>query len=195
MNKKAIKKSLIILSLIIIIIIAIIQIGKTLARYESATATERDVDIAFWIVDNSFQTERLLIKDIYPREVTEEIPPFEYKFSVSNFNSAGKKAETDLDYEIELITTTNLPLSYKIKKNGNTCTVIEELFQDEDGTFYKRIKLETDDNQLVMSHKDKMTDSFVLEVTFPKENSRYMEYADLIEDIKVNLSAKQVIEE
>ena len=38
------------------------------------------------------------------------------------------------------------------------------------------------------------TDTFVVKVTFPKSNYTNAEYADLIEYIKIDLSAKQIIE-
>ena len=43
-DKKTIKKSLIIVLLIVIIIVAIVQIGRTLARYESTATSTGDCD-------------------------------------------------------------------------------------------------------------------------------------------------------
>ena len=188
-NKKRLFKSLIIISLIIIIIIAFIQIRNTLARYETATSTERDVKVAFWIADNSFQTQRLLIEDIYPRDET-----FEYTFTVSNFRGL-QKAETDLEYEIVLTSTTNLPLSYEITREGSTCTKVEQIYQDTDGTYYREIKLGTNGSSFLIDSATPKTDTFVLKASFPKEYNANQEYADLIEDIKIDLSAKQVIVE
>lgn len=188
-DKKKLFKILIIISLIIIIIVSAIQIRKTLARYETTTTTEREVDVAFWIVDNSFKSERLLIDDIYP-----STNPFEYTFTVSNFSDT-KKAETDLEYEIILTASTNLPLSYEITKNGTTCTKVERLYTDTDGTYYREIKLETAANSLVKRYEDNTPDTFVIKVTFPQEYSSNQEYADLMEDMKLDLSAKQIIDE
>ena len=109
-NKKAIFKSLIIISLLIVIIFAFIQIRNTLARYETTASTERDVDVAFWMIDTSFASERILISEIYPSDT-----PYEYTFTVSNFKDT-KRAETDLEYEVILTTTTNLPFQYVIEK-------------------------------------------------------------------------------
>ena len=113
-DKKKLVKSLIIISLIIIIIIVAIQIRSTLARYETTTETDRDVDVAFWIVDNSFKSDRLLLKDIQPSSNV-----YEYTFTVSNFDIENQAniAETDLEYEIVLTTTTNLPLNVPIVKS------------------------------------------------------------------------------
>ena len=212
-NKKRVFKSLIVLLLIIIIIVAFIHIRNTLARYETATTSERDVDVAFWIVDNSFQTQRLLIKDIYPSETA-----FEYTFTVSNFkaNDLGENdiAETDMEYEIVLTTTTNLPLTYEIQRNGTTYTgITQQLITDTDGTVYREIKFATDENPYPLvidtidddtSTKREITDTYILKVKFPVEsyvngvlvnNRTNLEYPDLMEDIKINLTARQSIDE
>ena len=206
-DKKTIFKSLIIILLLSIIIFAFIQIRKTLARYETTTATERDVDVAFWLVGNSFESQRILIDEIYPSDT-----PYEYTFTVSNFKES-KIAETDLEYEITLTTTTNLPLEYEIQKNGVTCatyvpgTSTTQLIKDANGTYYAQMKLGStsapspfvldtihDGNGDGKYENRKLTDTFVIKVTFPKVNSANREYADLIENIKIELSAKQIID-
>ena len=122
-DKKKLRKSLLILLLIAIIIIAIILIRNTLARYETTATSDKDIDVAFWVIGESYNTQRMLIKNIYPSDTS-----FDYTFTVSNFevneddNSIKKRAETDLEYELSLTTTTNLPLEYAIQKNGASCS-------------------------------------------------------------------------
>lgn len=189
-NKKAIFKSLIIISLLIVIIFVFIQIRNTLARYETTASTERDVDVAFWMIDTSFASERILISEIYPSD-----SPYEYTFTVSNFNGT-KRAETDLEYEVVLTTTTNLPFQYAIEKEGTPLTTTQELITDTDGTYYKKIKLQpTTANDFVLETGSDQTHNFKIKLTFPKANNENMEYADLIEYIKLDLSAKQIIGE
>ena len=129
-DKKVIFKSFIIISLLIIIIFAFIQIRNTLARYETTTTTEREVDVAFWMLDTSFASERLLIDEIYPSNAS-----YEYEFTVSNFEGT-KRAETDLEYDIVLTATTNLPFEYKIRKGSIACIKTEQLITDDDGTIF-----------------------------------------------------------
>lgn len=199
-DKKRLFKSLIIISLIIIIIITAIQIRNTLARYETVTTSERDVETAFWIVDNSFESQRLFIKDIYPSTTA-----FEYTFTVSNFKE-NNIAETDLEYDMVITTTTNLPLSYEITRqiNGVTApiTMNQDLYKDSDGTVYRKLSFGTTENPypFIMDTindstytKSKITDTYTLKVTFPKSNSAYEEYADLMEDINIELSARQIV--
>ena len=189
-NKKKLFKSLIIIALIIIIIFAIVQIRQTLARYETVAQGEGDVDVAFWVVDNDVKTGRIILEDLYPRE-----EPFEYIFTISNFNEYGKRAETDLEYDILITTSTYLPLSYEVTRNGMTCINEGQLYIDVDDTYYRVIRLETDTNNFTMDCDNDQTDTFTIKVTFPEEYSSNPEYADLIEDIKIELSARQIIDE
>ena len=213
-DKKKLFKSLIIISLIIIIIVVAIQIRRTLAKYETTTTTNRDVDVAFWVVDNTFKTDRILIDEIYPRDTS-----FEYTFSVSNFDPGSletdlddKIAETDLEYELVLKSTTNLPLNYEIKRNGTTYfrvnhTDTDGLYTDADGTYYREMKIGTTENPYPFymdtirddgtgkKVKNKITDTFILKVTFPQSYNGNQDYADLMEDIKIYLSARQIINE
>lgn len=192
---KKLVKCLIIISLIIIIIFAFTQIRKTLARYETTATAQKDVDVAFWVVGNDIKTGRILVDDIYPRN-----EPFEYTFTVSNFNEAGKRAETDLEYDIIIKASTYLPLNYEVAKKETdgtetTCIKDEQLYIDENNTYYRQIRLKTTENNLTMDCNNNKTDTFVVKITFPPEYSTNADYADLMEDIKIELSARQIIGE
>lgn len=190
-DKKKIRKSLFILLLIAIIIAVIILIRNTLARYETTATSEKDVDVAFWIIDDSVKSDRMLIQDIYPANDS-----FNYSFTVSNYEVVGsgqtisKRAETDLEYEIVLTATTNLPLEYQVQRNGVSCIESQELYTDDDGTYYRRIKLSSNR----MNQGTDLIDYYDLKITFPKSNYTNVDYADLIEYIKLDLTAKQIIE-
>ncbi len=189
-ERRRVRKSIRVLLLIAIIIIAIILIGRTLARYETTATSDKDVDVAFWVIDNDFKTGTVLIKDIYPSNDS-----FDYTFSVSNFEikengGIGKRAETDLEYELTLTATTNLPLEYQIEKNGQVIDSKEEIITDQDGTYYKKFSLGADQ----MTQGEDTTDKFVIKVKFPRQNVMNENYADLIEYVKLDLNAKQITE-
>ena len=189
-DKKKVKKSLLVLLLIAIIIIAIILIRRTLAKYETTATSDKDLDVAFWIVNDDFKTGKIVIKDVYPSDNS-----FDYTFSVSNFKkeedgNISKRAETDLEYGITLTMTTNLPLEYQIVKNGQILNAQQEIITDDDGTYYRKISLDGDQ----MKQGVDETDSFVIKVKFPKENYLYEEYADIMEYIKLDINAKQIVE-
>ena len=167
------------------------MIRNTLARYETTATSDEDIDVAFWVIGESYNTQRMLIKNIYPSDTS-----FDYTFTVSNFevnendNSIKKRAETDLEYELSLTTTTNLPLEYAIQKNGASCSTNETLITDSDGTYYKNMKLA----KVRLNQDADRTDTYVLKVTFPKSNYKNLDYADLLEYIKIDMNAKQIIE-
>ena len=189
LDKKKLKKCMIILFLIVIIIIAIIFIRNTLSRYETVATSEKDVDVAFWMLHDDFQSANMIIEDIYPSNNS-----FDYSFSVSNFEAEqdgtiNKRAETDLEYQLKITTTTNLPLEYVIEKNGENLTTQQNIITDEDGTYYKEIIIEP--SQMVQG--EDITDNYVIKVTFPKENDTNAEYSDLIEYIKLEINAEQII--
>lgn len=200
-DKKTIKKILLIILLIIAIVFAFIQLRKTLARYETTTTTERDVDVAFWLIEEGYKMDRLFIDKIYPSSTE----TFEYTFSVSNYNS-NQKAETDLNYELALIMSTYLPLEYEIQKNGTTCNMTEQIITDTDGTCYKKlssiVSTDVNDKNTFQVGTDE-TDEYTLKVTFPLqtfvngvqvENRADLDYPDLIQDVKIELSATQIVE-
>ena len=189
LDKKKLKKSIIILLLIAIIIIAIIFITNTLSRYETVATSDKDLDVAFWMLHDDFQSANMIIKDIYPSNNS-----FDYSFSVSNFEAdedgtINKRAETDLEYNLKITTTTNLPLEYVIEKNGEIITTEQNIVTDEDGTYYREIII--DPSQ--MTQGEDLTDNYVIKVTFPKENDTNAEYSDLIEYVKLDINAEQII--
>lgn len=189
LDKKKMTKSISILLILVTLIIAIILITKTLSRYETAATSDKDVDVAFWMFKDDFKTATIIIKDIYPSNNT-----FDYSFAVSNFeaNDQGeitKRAETDLEYELTLTTTTNLPLEYSIEKNGEILNVNQEIITDEDGTYYRKILISPSQ----MKQGNDITDNYTIKVMFPKENDTNAQFSDLIEYIKLDINAKQII--
>ena len=84
------RKTIIILVLILIIIIFSTGLINTLARYVRNVNLKRQVDIAFWIIDDQYEREEnLLLSDISPSE-----NPYEYLISVANFKD-NKRTETE----------------------------------------------------------------------------------------------------
>ena len=115
-DKKVLRKLLIIVALIIIIILAVFRIRGSLSRYESQAIITGTTDIAFWVVDDTYQYKTLTLVDLYPSE-----EKFQSQLcSVSNFKEDGtdiKMSDTKMSYYLVLTTTTNLPLSFEVKKD------------------------------------------------------------------------------
>ena len=79
-----------------------------IAKYRSTAKSNADVDLAFYMFKEEDISQDLKLASILPRE-----EPYEYTFSVAN-NDGKDRTETAIHYEIELKTTTNLPLTFKV---------------------------------------------------------------------------------
>ena len=109
MKKKIIK--FLILLLILILLVKIIS--SVLARYQSNATTNSNIQVAFYVLNENYEKMTLKLDSLYPRE-----EPYVYNFSISNFKDE-KMCETDMEYDLKIRTTTNLPLEYRLYSNQN----------------------------------------------------------------------------
>lgn len=187
-NKKKFKRTFFSSLVIFLLIIIISSIGFTYARYESDTTLKLNPNIAFFIVDATNTTKSL--------ELTKMVPSndyYDYYFEVSNFNDTGK-ANVDLNYNIKLKMTTNLPLTYEIYKvEDNTMANINtvNISTNQDGMYFKEY---VDTNDYFMACKTKKTDRFLLRVYFPLEYKNNPDYYESVIDlVEININATQVV--
>ncbi len=174
------------LIILVICFILVIQIfAITISRYESNSTSNADIDIAFYVVNEDYQTLTFTLEDIVPR--TE---PYVYNFTVSN-EKDGKTAEVDIEYELNVRTTTNLPLQYELYKteDGNQAKANEELIQDEDGTIFNNLTA----NTYTFYYDTPRVDMYTLRVYFPEEYNTE-NYQDILELIEVNVNARQIVD-
>lgn len=131
-----------------------------------------------------------------------------YKFDVYNYledavSGDTFSSETSISYELKIITTTNLPLTYKLYLNqtpfsssssdligGTNPSSNDELITDGFGTFYKVFPI--DERCFKLDTDELKMDRYTLVVEFPEEYSEII-YQDLIESIKIQLESKQVL--
>ena len=174
--------------LLLVTLIAIRSFEFTLSRYESEVELDASPDLAFFIVDVTTTSGQIKLASMVPSDT-----PYTYTFNVSNFNEEGR-GNVDLTYSIELITTTNMPLQFRIYKGGNTElneVDSDTVTTDSNGVYYRHLLI-NDVSQ--MSYSSNVTDTYTLWVLFP---ATYMAYPDLYEgiidlvDIKIN--AEQVV--
>ena len=187
-NKKKFKQSFFSSIVIFLLIIIISSIGFTYARYETDTTLKLNPNIAFFIVDATNNTKSL--------ELTKMVPSndyYDYYFEVSNFNDTGK-ANVDLNYNIKLKMTTNLPLTYEIYKvEDNTMANINtvNISTNQDGMYFKEY---VDTNDYFMACKTKKTDRFLLRVYFTLEYKNNPDYYESVIDlVEININATQVV--
>lgn len=186
-NILELKKYLVLSVIILIAVILLSKVEITEAKYETENSTAITPNFAFFIVDVSTQSASLMLDNIVPRS-----QPYIYTFQVSNFKGV-KKANVDLTYSIELISTTNLPLNIELYKGNNTSTsnYTETVTTNSDGVYFKHLLF---GSISTMGHDARHTETYTLLVEFP---SSYMNeangYAGVIELIDIEIRAEQVV--
>lgn len=200
-DKQLIRKNIIIVICIIAIILAIMLIRRTFSRYESQADSEIEAGLTFWVVNDSFQEDAVYIGDMEPGEQRD------IEFSVSNYNDS-ISSKVPIEYSAIVNTTTNMPLEYEIYKrvdgNDEKCDISEEIYQDDDGTYYKKMETQNFELGFVKEDSDKETQNFVLKIIFPSYNEDGLndgnadddnwQFSDLLEYVKISIDARQKVE-
>lgn len=162
------------------------------ASYESQAKINANIQQALYILEEGQLNFNIDSSQIIPAD-----KPYVYKFSVSNYNDT-KQSDVDIEYNITLRTTTNLPLTYELYRNelydAPTATnIIETLTakQDADGAWYNVAPTK---EKYTFLYTEKKTDIYTLVINFPKEYQQDETYADSIENIIVELSSKQIVQ-
>ena len=189
-KKNEVRKRIIkLLILVFVLILLIKMISFTSSKYESRANTKPNIIVAFYVLNKDYQSMNLNLDELFPRE-----EPYIYTFSISN-TKGQKRCQTDLEYELSIKTTTNLPITYELYKNQNynddNATSIkktDEIIQDEDGTYFRIITTETES----FSFREDETNIYQLVVHFPQEYNT-INYQDIIEGIEITVNSKQII--
>lgn len=189
MNKKLkrLYAKLIILILCLCILVRIFTLA--LSKYESTANSTADVDIAFYLLHEDYKTMTLNLDSLFPKDDV-----YVYDFSIGNQKDE-EQAEVDIEYELTIRTTTNLPLTYKLymnekynQKDANDIIKTNEIYQDEDGTYFRKMTTEKKE----LKYKEPKTNTYQLVVSFPS-NYNTENYQDIIEAIEINVDGKQII--
>ena len=189
------RRSIIIVKLLISLlslILIVILIGRTLSKYETSATAQANIQAAFYLLNDDYKSMTIKLGMLEPR--AEE---YSYTFSVSN-NDNEKRTETSLEYDLKIITTTNLPLTYELYmvKDGDDTTervnaiTNEEISPDEYGTYFRTISTNTES----FGHQKNETNIYTLVVHFPEEYKQ-IQYQDIIESIEIKVDSRQLIEE
>lgn len=140
-------------------------------------------DVAFYIIKPDTQTQTLNMFDIKPDD-----QDYVYNIDVSNYEN-DQVSEVDLEYNLSLKTTTNIPVEYKIYLNNQDTNEFnqQEVIQDEDGMYFNQFLTPSQK----FNKNQKQTNHYKLIVNFP---SKYNEegYQDLIDSVEITIAAKQV---
>lgn len=189
MNKKTkrLYAKLIILILCFCILVRIFTLA--LSKYRSEADSIAEVDIAFYLLSEDYKTMTLNLDSLFPQDNV-----YVYTFSIGN-QEGKKKAEVDIEYELSLRTTTNLPLTYKLymneeynKKDAKDIIQSNEIYLDEDGTYFRKMTTQ----KMELKYTEPTTNIYQLVISFPS-NYNTENYQDIIEAIEISIDGKQII--
>lgn len=181
------KKYLIFLiSLFVILVLGIS--GVTYAKYEMHANSVAPLEYALYILDTKPISDTVKLSEVKPSN-----NEYVYAFSVSNFKDK-KRLETNLEYNLSIKVTTNLPLEYRLVVNDDYNTnkdnafVSDEVIQDSDGTYFRVMNAPSSG----FSYKEDETNYYYLIVSFPL-NYIDSKYQSITEFISIEINSNQVI--
>ena len=173
------------------IILIVFLVTRAYGSYITTAKLRADIDKAIYI----FEEEKLSF-NIDENKIIPSNDPYTYVFSVQNYNTS-QTSDVDLTYNINIRSTTNLPLEIKLYRNENynasgATNIIGSptLRRDADGAWYK---LYTESDDYPMNYNSNTKDIFTLVINFPKAYSIDTTYVDITENIEVIINSKQVI--
>lgn len=172
-----------------ILVIGIYSLIRSFAKYDSKTNLSLDIQTAMYVVEAGEMSFNIDLDKIVPSN-----DPYIYTFSISNFNEE-KQSDVDLEYTLQLQTTTNLPLSYHLyyddyDPNGKDIISSRINAQDEDKAWYNILSV---DDKKEFNYSLKETYIYYLVVDFPEVYKSDVTYSDAVENIEVIINSKQII--
>lgn len=187
-SKKVKKLRFVIIPLCLISAIVLLYI--TMSKYESSSTSTANIEVAFYILDTDYKSMSINLSSINPR-----VEPYIYMFTIAN-NDGKNRTETALEYDLDIKTTTNLPLTFELYLNENyndtgaKNTITQDIVeQDEYGTYFRKLSTETKQ----FGFKKNEVNTYYLVVYFP-EIYKTIEYQDIIEAVQINVNSKQILE-
>lgn len=205
-NRKRLNVISVFLVFDILIIFSIFRISN--ASYSSEAVGSAEMEVALYAfryggiqnvgsMDGEMNNETIDINlgDILPGETKY------YKFRIYNTDENDVKADTDIAYDLKIITTTNIDLEYELYMNQSVYSssardllddtgFLGQVGTDEWGTYFKTFVVP----QRCFKFDAKKYDEYTLKVTFP-EMLKSTDYQDLIESVKIQMVSKQVFED
>lgn len=189
-QKKRLLIVVLVMFLLIVLAVKLFQIAY--ASYESTAKLNANINKALYIIQEGDMEFNIDLNKIEPSN-----EPYIYKFSVSNFDG-NKHSQVDLEYQLDLRTTTNLPLTYKLYRNENyddpnATNLFEnvQIVQDTDGAWYN---LAEGKDKYEFLYTETKTDIYTLVINFPKEYKNKLDYADNIDNIEIIIKSNQITE-
>lgn len=182
-NSKKLITELIILFVLLIALAVLIPL--TLSRFKTEARSDAGVEIAYYCLKDSYEHTNITLDSMLPGDIKT------YRMSVSN-NDGTNRTEVNMKYDIEIVTTTNLPLTYNfyyINENSHTrenAVISDVIALDSDEAYFRTLKTSTRN----FTFSEDKTDIFELEIIFPS-NLDSSDYQNIAENIEIRVNSKQ----
>ena len=169
--------------LIFLILIILLSIRFTFSSYEGNVDGKVVSDIAFYLLEAGSYSEELKMFEIEPNGNN-----YIFNIDVSNYKD-NIRSDVNLEYELSLVTTTNLPIDYQIYLGDDSTDIISkrEVFQDDDMMYFNRYIT----SSRSFSKDRDMIDKYKIIVNFPKEYNDF-KYQNILDSVEVVIESKQV---
>lgn len=186
------KKFMFVLRLIILFLIVVLEINLasiTYSKYESRAAGSVKPDVALFIIDAKSYSGNISLNGLLPNDNN-----YSYLIYLTNMNEDGEITNVNMSYQLEFLTTTNLPLSYDVIDVDTGLSVISDVvsYTDPNGVYYNVYK---DEHEYHFNYGEEEKKYFRVEVSFPAMYTNNPEYQSMIDLFTVNVNAKQIVDE
>ncbi len=175
--------------LFLVLVLLIVFLPMTYSRYESVTTSNTNAPVAYYVLNAGYQYIDVKIPDMVPRNA-----PYIYNFTIAN-NKDSKRTETLMEYDLKIVTTTNLQLNYELYINEDyqnplsTNKIINtQIYADSHGTYFKEMTT----NKSYFTFQYDEVNNYTLLIDFPITYSDY-KYQDIVESIFIIIESKQII--
>lgn len=197
-ERKALKKqrrTRFFIAIVIFFVLYKIVFG-TFSLYESNAESTANVDLAVPILYDDYVRKSVALDSMLPGDSQV------FVFTVSNFyvdedTNETIISDTDVEYDLVIKSTTNLPLEYTITKNQEMLEANDisdgEIYQDEYGTYFSKL-LETSgefDLNVGTERDITYTDTYIVKIDLP---AGYTEekFAGIKDAIDIEINGRQM---
>lgn len=171
---------------VILVFLLLLLIPFAYSKLFTSKESISQIETAFFLLESNYYTEAIKLTDLDP-----EHGSYSYKFKISN-NDGTKRLETKMTYTLKIVTTTNLPLQYKIYMNNIEENIIinDTIAQDEEnGAYFRTLETEL----IIFGYEQNEENNYELIITFQNDENSYV-YQDTVEALFIEIDAKQVTE-
>ena len=211
LREKKTMRTKIFISIVIILVLYKI-IFNSYSLYESEANSTADIDVAFYLLRDEYETKTIPIEDMLPGD-TQYL-----KFTISNFyvDESGNDvmSETDMKCDIKIRTTTNLPLQYELYIDQDISSeslqdkldieerVTDNVHWDDYNTMFKHLVLANESEELKsqgiterlkIPYENEYSRTYIMKITFPEQYSENDKYQNIMECIEISVDSHQII--